>query len=144
MASMSTSGTKLASLSSYELRVPASTSASNIKTKMATEPIFHDPKYSQEYILPGNTIQGRPEPLKITYADYGYRNEENPEAENVFLFFPPLLGSRWMHTAKDGIAKRFKVRIINVERPGYGGTDEVEVQDRLRVWQGAFAGNASN
>lgn len=41
-----------------------------------------------------------------------------------------------MHTAKDEFAKRHKIRIIVVERPGYGGTDEVELQDRLQVWQG--------
>ncbi|KAM3511276.1 hypothetical protein MY11210_005077 [Beauveria gryllotalpidicola] len=102
---------------------------------MATEPSFGDSRYSREYHLPGGTIQGRPEPLKVTYADFGYRNEENPEEENVFLFFPPLLGSRWMHIAKDNLAKKHRVRIINVERPGYGGTDEVELQDRLRVWK---------
>ncbi|XWX01734.1 hypothetical protein V2A60_009763 [Cordyceps javanica] len=102
------------------------------------EPLFDDPRFSREYRLPENTVEGRPEALKITYADYGYRNEENPEEENVFLFFPPLLGSRWMHIAKDDLAKKHKVRIINIERPGYGGTDEVEVQDRLRVWQCAI------
>ncbi|KAM3444734.1 hypothetical protein NHJ13734_001084 [Beauveria thailandica] len=102
---------------------------------MATEPSFDDSRYSREYHLPGGTIQGRPEPLKVTYADFGYRNVENPDEENVFLFFPPLLGSRWMHIAKDNLAKKHRVRIINVERPGYGGTDQVELQDRLRVWQ---------
>lgn len=105
---------------------------------MTSDPSFDDPRYSREFHLPGNTIQDRSERLKITYADYGYRNEENPEEENVFLFFPPLLGSRWMHIAKDDIAKKHKIRIINVERPGYGGTDEVQVQDRLQVWQAAI------
>ncbi|KAJ6786229.1 hypothetical protein PWT90_04901 [Aphanocladium album] len=105
---------------------------------MATEPSLSDPRFSREYIVPGNIIQGRAEPLKISYADYGYRNEANPAEENIFLFFPPLLGSRWMHTAKDGFAKKYKIRIINVERPGYGGTEEVEVQDRLRVWRDAI------
>ncbi|KAM3463298.1 hypothetical protein BB8028_0004g09610 [Beauveria bassiana] len=102
---------------------------------MATEPSFDDSRYSREYHLPGGTIQGRSEPLKVTYADFGYRNVENPDEENVFLFFPPLLGSRWMHIAKDNLAKKHRVRIINVERPGYGGTDEVELKERLRVWQ---------
>lgn len=100
---------------------------------MATEPSFDDPRYSREYVLPGHTIQGRPEPLRISYADYGYRNEEHPEEENVFLFFPPLLGSRWMHTAKDGLAKKFRVRIINVERPGYRGTEEKYYIDKNRL-----------
>ncbi|KAM3534155.1 hypothetical protein MY4038_002545 [Beauveria bassiana] len=102
---------------------------------MATEPSFDDSRYSREYHLPGGTIQGRSEPLKVTYADFGYRNVENPDEENVFLFFPPLLGSRWMHIAKDNLAKKHRVRIINVERPGYGGTDEVELKERLWVWQ---------
>ncbi|OAA63161.1 hypothetical protein ISF_05037 [Cordyceps fumosorosea ARSEF 2679] len=105
---------------------------------MSFEPSLDDPRFSREFRLPGNTIEGRADAFKITYADYGYRNEENPHEENVFLFFPPLLGSRWMHTAKDHIAKQHKIRIINVERPGYGGTDEVEVQDRLQVWQAAI------
>lgn len=104
--------------------------------EMTSDSFFADPRFSQEFLIPANAIRGRSTPLKISYADFGYRNENNREDENVFLFFPPLLGSRWMHTAKDDFAKRHKIRIIVVERPGYGGTDEVELQDRLQVWQG--------
>lgn len=75
--------------------------------------------------------------LRISYADYGYRNEEDPEQENVFLFFSPLIGSRMMHVAKDSIARTHKVRIINADRPGFDSmTPDVEPAQRLAKWRG--------
>ncbi|KAK1750957.1 hypothetical protein QBC47DRAFT_279237, partial [Echria macrotheca] len=70
--------------------------------------------------------------LKVTYADYGYRNEAHPEEENVLLFFSPLMGSRLLHVAKDELAKKHKIRIINPDRPGMGGADAVD-RDRMRI-----------
>jgi hypothetical protein len=81
--------------------------------------------------------------LKVTYADYGYRNEAQPEQENVLLFFSPLMGSRLLHIAKDELAKKHKIRIINPDRPGMGGADVVD-RDRMRICRGTFEASLSS
>ncbi|UNI15511.1 hypothetical protein JDV02_002039 [Purpureocillium takamizusanense] len=96
---------------------------------------LNDARFRQTFVLPADATRGRPEELQITYADYGYRNEQDPDDENVFLFFAPLLGSRMWHVAKDGPAKRHKVRIINLDRPGVGGTSEIPAERRMAVWR---------
>lgn len=42
--------------------------------------------------------------------------------------------SRFLHVAKDELAKKYHVRIINPDRPGLGGTTEVDAHLRLSVW----------
>jgi hypothetical protein len=63
-----------------------------------------DPRFSKTFELPAGN--GRTSSFKVKYADYGYRNEAGPNQENVFLFFGSMLGSRLVHTGKDGLAKR--------------------------------------
>ncbi|KAL3952603.1 hypothetical protein ACCO45_012546 [Purpureocillium lilacinum] len=102
---------------------------------------LRDPRFRRTFTLPADAAKGRPEELQVTYADYGYRNEqEGPDDENVLLFFAPLLGSRMWHVAKDALAKRHKVRIINVDRPGVGGTGEVPAERRVAVWRDVIMG----
>ena len=95
-----------------------------------------DERFSRVFELPGDPASGRTGPFRVKFADYGYRNEAHPEQENVMLFFGPLMGSRLIHIAKDDIAKKHKVRIINPDRPGVGGTDAVDARDGMRVWRG--------
>jgi hypothetical protein len=96
----------------------------------------NDPRFSRTFELPADPARGRTEPFKVTYADYGYRNEAHPEEENVLLFFGSLLASRLIHIPKDELAKKHKIRIIDFDRPGVGGTDNVEVKDRMSIWRG--------
>ncbi|KND94707.1 hypothetical protein TOPH_00024 [Tolypocladium ophioglossoides CBS 100239] len=96
---------------------------------------LHDPRFTQTFELPADAARGRPEPLQITYADYGYRNEAHPEDENVLLFFAPLVGSRMLHVTKDALAKRHKIRIVSPDRPGIGGTGDVTAERRMMVWR---------
>lgn len=93
-------------------------------------------RFNQILKLPEDPNQGRHKPFTLKYADYGYRNEKNPEQENVLLLFGPLLGSRLVHTAKHELAKQHKVRLINPDRFGIGGTDETKAEMRLEVWRG--------
>lgn len=97
---------------------------------------INDPRFSQTFELAPDPDRGRTNPFKVKYADYGYRNEAQPNQENVFLFFGPLMGSRLMHIAKDEIAKRHKIRIINPDRPGMGGTDAVDASHTMSLWRG--------
>ncbi|RFU79340.1 alpha beta hydrolase fold family [Trichoderma arundinaceum] len=102
--------------------------------------IINDPRFNKTIELSVDPAVGCPSSFKVTYADYGYRNEVHPEEENVFLFYGPLLGSRLAHAAKDGIAKKHKIRILNLDRPGIGGTDAVDVKQRMSLWSGCHSG----
>lgn len=97
-----------------------------------------DPRFSRtfEFQLPDHLANGRTAPFKVGYADFGYHDEEHPGQERVFLYFAPLLSSRLVHVAKDELAKKHKVRIINPDRPGMGMTDGAEADKRLEVWRG--------
>lgn len=97
-----------------------------------------DPRFSRTFELPPDHSSNRPGSFTIKYADYGYRNEVHPEQENVLLFFGSLMGSRLAHVAKDEIAKNHKIRIINPDRPGIGGTDAVDEKHRMELWLGKF------
>ncbi|KAK2043548.1 hypothetical protein LZ31DRAFT_323203 [Colletotrichum somersetense] len=92
-----------------------------------------DPRFHQTFTLPAGGPD-RPHPFQVTYCDYGYRDPENPEHEHVLLLCGPLMGSRFLHVAKDALAKRHRVRVIHPDRPGFGGTTPVPAADRVRVW----------
>ncbi|KAK6080939.1 hypothetical protein SCUP234_05037 [Seiridium cupressi] len=96
------------------------------------EAFLDDARFNRTFTLPPRP--GRSAPFHVTYSDYGYRNPDQPEQENVLLFCGPLLSSRFLHVAKDKLAKKYKVRIINPDRPGIGGTTEVEKHLRLDTW----------
>ncbi|KAF6817583.1 hypothetical protein CSOJ01_02293 [Colletotrichum sojae] len=92
-----------------------------------------DPRFHQTFTLPPGPT--RPHSFTVSYSDYGYRNKEHPELERVLLLCGPLLGSRYLHIAKDALAKHHRVRIIDVDRPGFGGTSGVPSPgDRVAAW----------
>lgn len=97
-----------------------------------------DPRFNRFFELPANPGAGRDTPFKVKYTDYGYRNEAHPDQENVLLFFPPLMASRLLQVTKDELAKKHKIRIISLDRPGIGGTDPASPDKRLALWQGEF------
>lgn len=105
-----------------------------------------DPRFSQtvELELPTAPADGGRRLFKITYADYGYRNEAHPEQENVFLFFGSLTGSRLIHVVKDELAKQHKIRFLNPDRPGFGGTDVVDAAHALSTWRGEWQAMNTN
>jgi pimeloyl-ACP methyl ester carboxylesterase len=105
-----------------------------------------DPRFSQSFELPAGSLPHRQTPFKVTYADFGYRNEatrsegqhedENGDGEErVLLLFPGMMASRWLQTTKDKLAKQHKIRVVAPDRPGFGGTDAVSVDQRLDVWR---------
>ncbi|CAG9948835.1 unnamed protein product [Clonostachys rosea f. rosea IK726] len=102
--------------------------------KAALDQYLEDPRFRQSFTLPPDPSRDRFEPLEVTYADFGYRNKKNPQEENVLLFFAPLMSSRLLHVGLDSIAKQHKVRIIDPDRPGFGGTTQVSDDKRMHVW----------
>lgn len=95
-----------------------------------------DPRFSRTFELAPDETLGRSQPLRITYADFGYRNQENPDLEAVFLFFAPLLGSRMTRVVLDEIAKKHHVRIISFDRPGFGKTTDAKPECRITFCRG--------
>jgi hypothetical protein len=98
-----------------------------------------DPRLSRTFELPADPSRGRPKPFQVSYADYGYHREDAGDdegEEHVLLFFGPLMSSRLFNAAKDKLAKRYKVRILNAERPGIGKTDDLPAERLLEVWWG--------
>ncbi len=104
----------------------------------SADDFLNDPRFSRTLTLPTDPSHGRPDPFTIKYADYGYHNPADPDQERVLLFFSPLMGSRLLHICKDDLARKHRIRIINPDRPGIGGTDGAPAQDRLALWRHAL------
>ncbi|KAF4987758.1 hypothetical protein FGRMN_10182 [Fusarium graminum] len=102
--------------------------SAQLKDEMALE-FLQDPRFSRSFKLPADPADDHP-CLQVTYADYGYHNPTTSEAEHVLLFFAPLCASRMLHCAKDELAKKNHVRIVVMDRPGFGGTDPVKLDQR--------------
>ncbi|KAL7784670.1 hypothetical protein V8C37DRAFT_413270 [Trichoderma ceciliae] len=86
-----------------------------------------EPRFNKTFELPADLAVGCPSSFKVKYADYGYRNEDHPEEENVLLFYG---GDRQKHN----------IRILNLDRPGIGGTDAVDVKHRMSLCLGCHSG----
>lgn len=109
---------------------------------------INDPRFNRIFQLPADPSRGRPEPFQVSYSDFGYHREDadgddGEQEEKVLLFFGPLMSSRFWNTTKDDLAKRYKVRVVNVERPGIGRTDSVPSEKRLEIWRGEPAAAAT-
>jgi hypothetical protein len=96
---------------------------------------INDPRFHQTFQLPADPASGCPRSFRVKYTDYGYRKTDAEEEENVLLFFSPLMASRLLFIAKDELAKKHKIRVITVDRPGIGGTDPVDTKDGLTLWR---------
>ena len=106
----------------------------------ALDAYVRDPRFTQRFEFSSSEPEPRgcPKPFRMTYADYGYRNQSQPELEHVFLFFAPLLGSRMIYIALDDLAKRHRIRIINPDRPGFGETTDADPEHRMSFWRGMY------
>lgn len=133
------------------LTSPTTATAGKTATKTTTtgktlsqgefDAFINDPRFNRTFQLPADPSHGRPEPFQVSYADFGFHREDAGDGdgdgeEQVLLFFGPLMSSRFFNAAKDELAKRYKVRIVNAERPGIGKTDSVPAERLLEVWRG--------
>ncbi|KAK4984408.1 hypothetical protein LTR50_006621 [Elasticomyces elasticus] len=69
--------------------------------------------------------------LRVTYSIAG---DEGDEEAPVILYIGPLFGSRLQAFDTHYLASKIGVRIIYIERPGFGGSTEVPLHKRLPVW----------
>ncbi|KYK59269.1 hypothetical protein DCS_00399 [Drechmeria coniospora] len=130
------------------------------RTILQFKKYFADARFHQTFQLPADPSRGRHAPFAVKYADFGFhqrsgasqeqrveegkddrdknegdKKEKMDEEENVLLFFGPLLATRMLHVTKDAMAKRHHVRIVNLDRPGIGGTDAVPADKLLETWR---------
>lgn len=103
------------------------------------ETFLADERFTRTFDRPADPAKGHAEAVRISYADFGYRDQKNPDLENVFLFFGPLLASRMLFVAKDSLAKEHRVRLIVLDRPGFGETPDVRPEKRLLSCRGECA-----
>ncbi len=121
--------------------IPSTTTPKKKLSKEEVNNYVNDPRFNRTFQLPADPSRGRPKALQISYADYGFHRSNdasNDSEENVLLFFGPLLSSRLHQIPKDELAKRYKIRIISIERPGIGKTDNVPAEQRIEVSRGKF------
>ncbi|KAF2111649.1 hypothetical protein BDV96DRAFT_614534 [Lophiotrema nucula] len=88
-----------------------------------------DIRFHRSFVLPPNKETGRSKPVRISYADYGDRH-----SDAVVLFCGALMGTRFCYSPLDGLARAYNVRIIHPDRPGIGGSDPVELHERIPLW----------
>ncbi|KAF2006881.1 hypothetical protein P154DRAFT_480679 [Amniculicola lignicola CBS 123094] len=88
-----------------------------------------DIRFHHSFLLAANPETGRSKPLRVSYADYGDSN-----SDAVVLFCGALMGTRFCYSPLDRVAKAHNVRIIHPDRPGIGGTEAVEQNQRIPTW----------
>lgn len=109
----------------------------NTTTTSASLQTFLDhPFFNRTFVLPPNPLTGRTTPFKVSYCDYGYHNPSDPSRERVLLRFGPLMATRLLHVTHHFVAARHHIRIIDIDRPGFGGTDDIPTVERIAIWRG--------
>ncbi|KAJ1330877.1 3-oxoadipate enol-lactonase [Microdochium nivale] len=94
---------------------------------------LQDSRFEQTFTLPPD--DNHSEPFTVTYSDFGFRHPDGSAHDNVVLFCAPLFASRYVPVTKDKLANKHRIRILAVDRPGFGGTSPVAApEDRVRAW----------
>lgn len=68
--------------------------------------------------------------LRVTYATAGCQDPDTP----TILFAGGLYGGRWNALWIDHLCQQKKVRVVIVDRPGFGGSTAVALEHRIPVW----------
>jgi len=104
-----------------------------------------DARYHRVFYLAPNPQLNKPrsKPLRVTYSDIGRpacENEAEEAAKATVWFCGGLFAGRWFGAIikADLVLKARGVRLINIDRPGMGGTDEVPLAERLNVYMGTL------
>ena len=77
--------------------------------------------------------------MRITYADTGYSPEKKfADAEDVpvLLWCGGMLGGRYNAVLYAREALKYRVRLLAIDKPGIGGSDNVPLKQRIQTWLG--------
>ncbi|KAJ6780835.1 hypothetical protein PWT90_00522 [Aphanocladium album] len=74
--------------------------------------------------------------LTFSYCDVGLTPETAADASQapVIVFHPGLFASRYIGVSLDALAKHLGVRILTIDRPGFGSSTKVPVEKRVDIW----------
>ncbi|KIW31066.1 uncharacterized protein PV07_02749 [Cladophialophora immunda] len=103
-----------------------------------------DIRLHRSFILPASVVPNVGQDLRITYSDLGYRPGSTRKSSDgddgdadpdpcVVFFIGGLLGGRYPLCRSANIARRLKIRIISMDRPGLGGSTRVPLDQRVAV-----------
>ncbi|KAF2204820.1 hypothetical protein GQ43DRAFT_116066 [Delitschia confertaspora ATCC 74209] len=110
--------------------IPISENQTTIpKRCMGPVEFLSDIRFHQDITVPPNPKTGLMKPLRVSYSDYG-----DPLSNAVVLFCGALMGTRFCYSPLDQLAKVHRVRIIHPDRPGVGGSDSVDLHERIQAW----------
>ncbi|RMZ90315.1 hypothetical protein DV736_g2464, partial [Chaetothyriales sp. CBS 134916] len=84
--------------------------------------------FHQSLWLPGTANHSK---LKVTYSTT--TNFDNVSIPAI-LFIGPMFGTRWNSLHFDKLARDCGVRVICVDRPGFGGSTSVTIDVRMSIW----------
>lgn len=90
-----------------------------------------DARFHQSFLVLPNSSTGRSKPYRVSYSDFG-----DSRSNAVVLLCGALMGMRLTYSPLDQLAKAHNVRIIHPDRPGIGGSDPVDLNQRIQTWLG--------
>lgn len=99
-----------------------------------------DIRLHRSFHLAPNRSIGRTQTIRVSYSDVGYSGCSSPVGElsepeiPVVLWAGGMFGGRYQAFANDDLCKKYRVRFLAIDRPGIGGTDSVNLSQRLGTW----------
>lgn len=102
-----------------------------------------DIRLHKSFQLPPNHSIGRTTTIRVSYSDVGYSESKSTpgkpdhvESDDipVVLFAGGMFGGRYQAFSVDDLCKKHRVRFLAIDRPGIGGTDMVNLSQRVTTW----------
>ncbi|KAJ3496756.1 hypothetical protein NLG97_g2421 [Lecanicillium saksenae] len=89
--------------------------------------------FHKKFTVPSTADHGD---LTFSYCDVGLTPETATGTSEVpvILFHPGLFASRYIGVSLDALARHLGVRILTIDRPGFGSSTKVDVEKRVDVW----------
>ncbi|CZT00370.1 uncharacterized protein RAG0_08419 [Rhynchosporium agropyri] len=115
-----------ASMPSVPLPVPAEEPSTSAEDQALT--FLSQRKFHQIFTLPATKTH---EQLKVTYGIAGPDFEEDAP---TILYCGGMFGTRYLATTQDWFATQKGVRILMIDRPGFGGSTSVKVTQRIPIF----------
>ncbi|KAJ2890592.1 hypothetical protein MKZ38_001647 [Zalerion maritima] len=112
-------------------------SAEPTPAQSAAREYIANPNFHQTFTLPSTAEHGE---LTVSYADIGRVSSSPSETDvnrnniSAILFMQGMFASRYVGTFMHAIAEKLGVRVLTVDRPGFGKSTDVPLHMRIPVW----------
>ncbi|OAQ99892.1 hypothetical protein LLEC1_02381 [Akanthomyces lecanii] len=89
--------------------------------------------FHKKFTVPATASHGA---LAFSYSDVGVSPEEQTGTTQapVVVFHPGLFASRYVGVNLHALAKHLGIRVLTVDRPGFGTSTTVPVEKRVDIW----------